>query len=143
MNKQHTYREFLALLPSRPWHSKRKQKYANRLTNYESYYQRRIKTYVEHRNYLEAKKTIMMMSGLDGKKEDEKEDEADARIAVLHMIADDKQGIYGDWEDIQFATIYSLLHPPPPSHDDDRSQQSLQLHVRYFLLSIVSLSFSS
>ena len=39
------------------------------------------------------------MNGLDGKKEDEKEDEADARIAVLHMIADDKQGIYGDWEE--------------------------------------------
>ncbi len=38
MNKQHTYREFLALLPSRPQHSNRKQKYANRLTNYESYY---------------------------------------------------------------------------------------------------------
>ena len=115
------------------------------MTNYESYYQRRrIKTYVEHRNYLEAKKTVMMMSGLDGKKEDEKEDEADARIAVLHMIADDKQGIYGDWEDLQFATIYSLLHPPPHHHrhhdDDDRSQQSLPPHVRYFPLSSQSLS---
>ena len=37
MNKQHTYRDFLALLPSRSWHSNRKHKYANRLTNYESY----------------------------------------------------------------------------------------------------------
>ena len=39
MNKQHTYRELIALLPSRTWNSNRKQKYANRLTNYESYYQ--------------------------------------------------------------------------------------------------------
>ena len=43
MNKQHTYREFLALLPSRSWHSYQKQKYANRLTNYESYYRSPIK----------------------------------------------------------------------------------------------------
>ena len=92
----------------------------------------------------------MMMSGLEGKKEDEKEDEADARIAVLHMIADDKRGIYGDWEDLQFSTIYSLLHPPPPSlphrhhhHDDnDHFQQSLPPHVRYFPLSSQSLLLS-
>ena len=89
---------------------------------------------------------IMMMSGLEGKKEDEKEDEADARIAVLHMIADDKRGIYGDWEDFQFSTIYSLLHPPPPllhrhhHHVNDRFQQSLPPHVRYFPLSSQSLS---
>ena len=43
MNKQHTYREFLALLPSRRYHSDQKQKYANRLTNYESYYRSPIK----------------------------------------------------------------------------------------------------
>ena len=88
---------------------------------------------------------MMMMSGLDGKKVDEKGDEEDARISVLHMIADDKQGIYGDWEELQFATIYSLLHPPPPPshhrhHDDDRSQQSLPPHVRYFPLSSKSES---
>ena len=60
-------------------------------------------------------------------KEDEKEDDdVDAQIAVLHMIADDKRGIYGDWEELQFSTIYSLLHRPLYHH---KSKLSLPPHV--------------
>ena len=44
--KQHTYRDFLALLPSRRWNIIRKEKYANRLTNYESYYRSPIKRWI-------------------------------------------------------------------------------------------------
>ena len=40
---QHTFRDFLALLPSRWWNSERTQKYSNRLTNFESYYRSPIK----------------------------------------------------------------------------------------------------
>ena len=70
MNKQHTYREFLALLPSRPHHSHRKQKYANRLTNYESYNRSPIKRWTH-------KYTVILHDDYDDSDESGDDDDDD------------------------------------------------------------------
>ena len=74
---------------------------------------------------------MMMINGLgdENENENENENEENARITVLFMIADDKQGIYGDWEDLQFSTIYLLLHPPSHHQRIDRFRQTLRPDV--------------
>ena len=78
MNKQHTYREFLALLPSQSWNSSKKQKYANRLTNYESYYRSPIKRWTY--KYSVILQYLSFDDGDDDYDYDDDDDDGDGHI---------------------------------------------------------------